>query len=419
MSGEVTITCQTNKQFYPVLATQQLAYVLIDIKPSQALANVQAPLNLSLVLDHSGSMAGEKIRNLRQAVKLAIDQLTPQDYVSIVEFNEKAEMVASSQAVTNRDDLKRKVDKISDSGGTSISEGMKLGLQELRKQAGGNRVSRMLLLTDGQTYGDEPKCQDLAAAAGRDGIPISALGLGHDWNSKLLDAIAANSGAGGNSDLIEKPDEILLTFKATVQQMQGTVVTNAMLTLRMIQGVVPRQVWQVLPLISNLGHRPLSDRDVQVTLGDMDKDTGKQLLVELLLPPRQPGNYRIAQAEVSFDIPLKQVTYQRERADIVVGMTADQALSYPNDPTIMNIVEKVTAFRLQTQALQDVDAGNIQGATTKLRQAATRLLNMGEDSLATTMLSEADNLEKTQKMTDSGTKQMRYKTQKLTQKLEP
>lgn len=419
MSGEVTITCQTNKQFYPVLATQQIAYVLIDIKPGLALANVQAPLNLSLVLDHSGSMAGEKIRNLRQAVKLAVDQMTPQDYVSIIEFNEKAEMVAASQAVTNRDDLKRKVDKISDSGGTSISEGMKLSLQELRKQSSsGNRVSRMLLLTDGQTYGDERKCEDLATAAGKDGIPISALGLGDDWNSKLLDAIAKNSGPGGASDLIERPDEILVIFKATVQQMQGTVVTNAMLTLRMIQGVVPRQVWQVLPLISNLGHRPLSERDVQVTIGDIDKDTGKQLLVELLLPARQPGSYRIAQAEVSYDVPHAHLTYERERADIVIGMTADQALSYPNDPAIMNIVEKVTAFRLQTQALQDADAGNIQGATTKLRQAATRLLNMGEDSLATTMLQEADNLEQTRTMSDSGTKQLRYKTQKLTQKLD-
>lgn len=418
MTGEVIITCQANKQYYPVLSTPQVAYVLIDIKLGQALAHVQAPLNLSLVLDHSGSMGGEKIRNLRQAVKLAIDQMTPQDYVSIIEFNEKADLVVASQAVSNSADLKRRVDKISDSGGTSISEGMKLGLQELRKQIGRNRVSRMLLLTDGQTYGDEKKCEDLGTAAGKDGIPISALGFGMDWNHKLLEKIAENSGPGGVADLIERPDEILNTFSSTVQQMQGTVVTNAMLTLRMILGVTPRQVWQVLPLISNLGHRPISERDVQVMLGDIDKDTGKQLLVELVLPPRQPGNYRIAQAEVSYDVPLANLTYQRERADILLGFTADQALSYPVDPIIMNIVEKVTAFRLQTQALQDVDSGNIQGATIKLRQAATRLLSMGEDSLATTFLQEADTLEKTKQLTDSGTKQLRYKTQKLTQRFD-
>ena len=418
MTGEVIVTCQTNKQFYPALPTPQVAYVLIDIKPGQVLAQVQASLNFSLVLDRSGSMSGEKIRNLREAVKLAIDQATPQDYVSIISFHEKADLVVASQAVTNPSDLKRKVDKLDAGGGTSISEGMKLGLQELRKNAGSDRVSRMLLLTDGQTYGDEKKCIELGAAAGKDGISVSALGLGDDWNDKLLDQIASNSGPGGVSDQIERPDQILQIFQQTVRSMQGTVIKNGMLTLRMIQGVMPRQIWQVLPLISNLGHRPISERDVQVTLGDMDKDTGKQLLLELLLPPRQPGNYRIAQAEVSYDVPLANLSYQRERADIVLGFTADQALSYPVDPTIMNIVEKVTAFRLQTQALQDVDSGNIQGATTKLRQAATRLLNMGEDSLATTFLQEADSLEKTRQLTDSGTKQMRYKTQKLTQKLD-
>lgn len=418
MAGEVIITCQTNKQHYPALATPQVAYVLIDIKPGQALASVQAPLNFSLVLDRSGSMSGEKIRNLREAVKLAIDQMTPQDYVSIISFHEKADLVVANQAVTSPGDLRRKVDKIDAGGGTSISEGMKLGLQELRKKLGQDRVSRMLLLTDGQTFGDEQKCIDLAAAAGKDGIAVSALGLGDDWNDKLLDQIASNSGPGGVSDQIEQPDQILQTFQQTVRQMQGTVVKNAMLTLRMIQGVTPRQVWQVLPLISNLGHHPISERDVQVNVGDIDKDTGKQLLIELVLPPRQPGSYRIAQTEVSYDVPLANLTYQRERADIVLGFTADQMLSQPSNPVIMNIVEKVTAFRLQTQALQDVDTGNIQGATTKLRQAATRLLNMGEDSLATTFLQEADNLEKTKQLTDSGTKQLRYKTQKLTQRLD-
>lgn len=418
MAGEVIITCQTNKQHYPALATPQVAYVLIDIRPGQALASVQAPLNFSLVLDRSGSMSGEKIRNLRSAVKLAIDQMTPQDYVSIISFHEKADLVVASQAVANPTDLKRKVDKIDASGGTSISEGMKLGLQELRKQVGHDRVSRMLLLTDGQTYSDEKKCIELGAAAGQAGVAVSALGLGDDWNDKLLDQIASNSGPGGVSDQIERPDEILQTFQQTVRQMQGTVVKNAMLTLRMIQGVTPRQVWQVLPLISNLGHRPISERDVQVTLGDIDKDTGKQLLVELVLPPRQPGSYRIAQAEVSYDVPLANLHYQRERSDIVLGFTADQSLSQPVNPMVMNIVEKVTAFRLQTQALQDVDAGNIQGATTKLRQAATRLLSMGEDSLATTFLQEADTLEKTKQLTDSGTKQLRYKTQKLTQRFD-
>jgi Ca-activated chloride channel family protein len=418
MPGEISVICQTNKQAYPVLATQQLAYVLMDVKPGAALAQVQMPLNFSLVLDRSGSMAGEKIRQLREAARLAIDQMSPQDYVSVVTFSERASLVAGSQLVVHPEDLNQKIDRIRDGGGTAMSKGMEVGLEELRKQVGPDRVSRMLLLTDGQTYGDEAQCRTLAEAAGRESIPISALGLGSDWNDKLLDSIATASGRDGLADQIESPDEIVATFQRTVQAMQGTVVNNALLTLRLIAGVTPRQVWQVIPLISNLGYRPISERDVQVNLGDVEKGAGKQILVELLLPPRQPGSYRIAQAEVSYDVPASGLTYQRERADIVVAFTADPNRTQAVNPTVMNIAEKVTAFKLQTQALQEADAGNIQAATTKLRAAATRLLNMGEDSLATTFLEEADSLEKTQKMDDARTKKIRYQTQKLTQKLD-
>lgn len=418
MSGEVSVTCRTNKQYYPVLQTQQLAYVLIDVKPSPVLAQVQMPLNFSLVLDQSGSMGGDPIRNLREAAKLAIDQMAPQDYVSIITFDTSAKLVAQSQPVSDPRNLKREIDRISAGGGTTMSKGMEMGLRELRKKAGPDRVSRMLLLTDGETYGDESVCERLGQEAGQAGIPISALGLGNEWNDKLLAAIAQGSGQDGEADQITRPDDIIPIFQRVVHQMQAVVATNARLIMRFIQGVGPRQVWQVLPLISNLGYQPISDRDVQVELGNLDKDTGKQLLVELLLPPRQAGNYRIAQAEVSYDVPMRNLTYQRERADIVLGFTPDPALSYPVDPEVMNIVEKVTAFKLQTQALQDADAGNTQAATQKLRQAATRLLNMGEDALATTFLEEADNLEKTQKMSDAGTKQLRFKTQKLTQRLD-
>jgi Ca-activated chloride channel family protein len=88
------------------------------------------------------------------------------------------------------------------------------------------------------------------------------------------------------------------------------------------------------------------------------------------------------------------------------------------DARVMNVVEKVSAHRLQTRALQEAQAGNIPGATVKLRAAATRLLNMGEDELAEAALQEAENLERQGQLSAAGTKKLRYETRKLTQKLE-
>ncbi len=403
-----------------VLATQspQLCYLLIEVIPVGAGEGERMPLNLSFVLDRSGSMAGEKIEKLREAVKLVIEQLEPSDIISIVIFDDRAEVLVPSQHATDINGLKRLVDRITDRGGTEMSKGMRLGLSELRKNISPAMVSRMVLLTDGQTFGDEDECVRIAKECQELGIPVVAFGLGEDWNEELLDEIAeATKYSGGFSEFISEPSQILTHFQDVLRSMKGTVAKNAYLTLRLVQGVSPRQVWRVLPLISNLGYQPLSDRDVQVSLGDLERDIGQAVLVELTIPPKPPGRYRLAQAEVSYDIPSKNVFGEKMRSDIIVEYTADEAAAKQVNARVMNFVEKATAFRLQTQALQAAKAGDYQRATQLLRQSATRLLNLGERELATVALEEARRLEQGEGMSSTGTKRLRYETQRLTRQL--
>jgi Ca-activated chloride channel family protein len=417
MSDEITLTCTLNKTHLPVMHTQQLVYVLIEAKPSPSMAQVRTPLNLSLVLDKSGSMQGEKIRNLRRAAKLAVDRLAPDDYVSITAFSDKTYRIIESRTADDKDTLKAVIDKIKDGGGTAISGGMRQGIKELNKQLSPDRLSRMLLLTDGQTFGDEKSCLRLAEKAAGQGIVVNALGLGDDWNEDLLDDISA--AGGGSADFIASPDQIVDFFGQAVQAMQDSVIQNAHMILRLTGGVTPRQVWQVLPIISNLGYQPLSDRDVQVTLGEIEKGQGRSLLVELLLNPRPEGRYRIAQAEINYDVPQLGLTAEKVRADILLDFSSDPSLTKQYNAEVMNLIEKVTAFKLQTRALEDAQAGDIAGASAKLRAAATRLLEMGEEELGQAALQEADNLEKSGQMSSYGTKKLRYETRKLTQKLSP
>ena len=417
MANDIVMSCRLNKASLPVMNTQQLVYVLIEAQPAAGAAQIQMPLNLSLVLDKSGSMQGQKIKNLREAAKLVVDRMGPQDMISIVAFSDRKYLIAESQPVTDKDELERKIDRIRDGGGTAISGGMAQGLTELEKALAPDRISRMLVLTDGQTFGDERQCKKLGAKAGDRGIVVNALGLGDDWNEDLLDEIAEAS--GGRADFIDSPDKIVDFFEQAVQSMQDTVIQNAQMVLRLANGVTPRQVWQVLPMISNLGYRPLSDRDVQVTLGELEKGQPRSLLVELLIGPRPEGLYRIAQAEISYDVPGLKLIGEKVKTDILLDLTVDAALARQYDAEVMNIVEKVTAFKLQTRALEEAKMGNIAGASQKLRAAATRLLDMGEEDLAQSALEEADNLEKSGQMSAHGTKKLRYETRKLTQRLNP
>ena len=73
MPGEVTLAHQVGKDFMPVTGGSQVAYVLIEAKPTELMAQVRMPLNFALVLDHSGSMKGAKLKNVKEAVKMVIE----------------------------------------------------------------------------------------------------------------------------------------------------------------------------------------------------------------------------------------------------------------------------------------------------------------------------------------------------------
>ena len=93
------------------------------------------PLNVALVLDHSGSMKGAKLKAVKDAVKLVMDQLAPTDFVSVVIFDDNVQVVVPAQQASNKDYIKQLVDGIRDGGGTAMSLGMNVGLTELRKFA--------------------------------------------------------------------------------------------------------------------------------------------------------------------------------------------------------------------------------------------------------------------------------------------
>ncbi|MFA0749988.1 MAG: hypothetical protein SLRJCFUN_000391 [Candidatus Fervidibacter sp.] len=415
MAEEVKLVATLARPKMLANANPQLNYVLLEVIPVGEGLPQSAPLNLCLVLDRSGSMAGQKIENLRRAVELVIDQLDPMDILSIVLFDDRAEVLVPATPVTDKNALKAKVRGITDRGGTEMSKGMQLGIQELQKHLTPDRVSRMVLLTDGQTYGDEDECQKLANQLAQLSVPLYAFGLGEDWNEDLLDALAnATKSLGGFAEFIEHPEQILRHFEFAVRSAKRVVARNAFLTLKLAQGVGPRQVWRVLPLIANLGYQPISDRDVQVPLGDLERDEGQAVLLEFSVTSKPKGVFRIMQAEVTYDLPHENRYGEKVKTDIVIEFTDDEKAVQQVNPRVMNLVEKATAFKLQTRALDAARAGDISTATRLLRQSATRLLNIGETELAKVAEQEAARLEQGQQMTSTGTKRLRYETQRLT-----
>lgn len=418
MAGEIDLKASFHRPIYEVMPNPQQAYLYLEAMPSGGapITGSQA-VNFSLVLDRSGSMAGEKLRQMKDAAKLIVDKMGPDDILSIIIFDDTADLILPAEPVIDQEKIKSKIDSILERGGTHMSTGMKVGLQEILRERSPDRVSSMLLLTDGQTWEDQNECKSIAEQFMVEGIMLYILGLGvgdeSNWDPKLLEELSIRS--GGDWILVDSPDKVGKVFETTLSSMKGTAVTNAYFTMRLVEGVEPRNVWRVTPLISQLGHHAVSTHDIQVHLGDIQYGVGTSVLADLLIPARPAGTYRLIQSDITYDVPSSGLTAQKMSLDILINFSEDPTQINQTDQRLMNIIERVVAHRLQTQALDEAAIGDAARATQRLRAAATRLLDLGESELAQQASQQADSLEQGGRLDQESAQRMRYATKKLSQ----
>ena len=408
MPGEVTLAHQVGKDFMQVTGGSQVAYVLVEARPTEMMAQVRMPLNVALVLDHSGSMKGAKLKNVKEAVKMVIGRLEPTDYVSVVIFDDTSQVIIPSMPANDKPGMQAAIDQIRDAGGTTMSLGMIQGLNELRRWHIPNAVNRMILLTDGVTYGDSDRCRQLARDAASAGISIYPLGIGADWDEDLLDSVGQLSG-GMPAEFIRNATDALTVFEQQLQSAVDVAIRNATMILRLPVGVSPKKAVKVLPIISDLGQSVLSDRQVVIPLGDLEKDKPQSVLVELMIDPRPAGLFRIMQAELSYDVPIANLEGEKIRDDIKVTFTMDANQSAPVNAYVMNFAEKANAHRLVTRVLEEYKRTG--KATTRLAPNVTRVLD--EETQAA-----LEQINQGQQISQEQVKSIGNKTRKLTQRLD-
>jgi len=409
----IQLTSVPNRTVAPVLDSLQLIYVLTELIPGPGVVSVRLPLNLTLLLDRSGSMAGPKLQNLKEAVKRIIDQLSPEDAISIVTFETRIQVLAPSQLATEKESLKKLIDGIDDGGGTNMAAALREGIKQVKQRIGPDRTSRLVLLTDGEATDKEEDSYREADKAGEIGLPIIGLGLGKDWNEDFICGIADRSlGAAGSregyTDFIQQPEDAATIFQDVYNSMQ-VVAQDTTINIRMVQGLEAIRVWQVSPMIHEIGQRTIQGRAVVINAGEMEQ-SGASYLVEMTLPPRPEGEVRIAQTDVSYSIPDQGMV--RDAVDLIVKYTNDPDEYNKMDERVMGIVDRVQAFKLQNQALSDAEQGQVTQATQKLRQAVTLLLSQGEGALAEQMQQEVQQLEESGEISSKGKKTIKLTSRK-------
>ena len=213
----------------------QVVYMLVEILPDprareqQDVVTRQSRLNLTLVLDRSNSMNGVRLERVKVAAHQIIDQLNADDVFSVVSFNDYADVVIPATSVQDKTGLKAHISMMNASGGTEIFKGLQAGIEENRKYLAPKLVNHIILLTDGNTYGDHERCVSLAKKAASEGMIVSAMGLGSDWNDKFLDEIATIS--GGACTYIKSPSSVVKFLNDHVRSLVNVFVERLQLSV--------------------------------------------------------------------------------------------------------------------------------------------------------------------------------------------
>jgi Ca-activated chloride channel homolog len=196
----MTVNVQTDRSLVRA-AGNSTRYVLLSFAaPESRRASIREPINVSFVIDRSGSMGGSKIDLARQAVVQALRMLRASDRFSVVIYDHDVDVVvpstlASAEALKN---AIAQVERVQARGNTNLSGGWLKGCEELAQHLQPGQVARCLLLTDGLANNGITDRGELARHAEElrsRGITTSAIGLGADFDERTLEGMS-RAGAG-------------------------------------------------------------------------------------------------------------------------------------------------------------------------------------------------------------------------------
>jgi len=149
------------------------------------------PINVVLVMDSSGSMAGKAIEDARAAALALVDGLAEGDHFSVVTFDSLAQVLVPSTTIDaqSQASIREHITQMAARGTTDLAGGLAAGLAEAQRGYLHNGVNRVVLLSDG-VPNDESAMPGLSQQAAAMRVSITALGLGLEYNETLLASLA-------------------------------------------------------------------------------------------------------------------------------------------------------------------------------------------------------------------------------------
>lgn len=388
-ANRVKVTGQIDRPLIPANESCE-RYILLTIEVPEAPRhkNDRLPLNLSLVIDRSGSMSGDKLAYVKEAALHTLRLLAETDRVSVVIYDDEVEVIAPSTTFTpkKRKKLLKRVRQIRTGGMTNLSGGWFTGCDQIADYMTADYLNRALLLTDGlanRGLTDQEKLVYQAKELRRRGIMTTTFGVGADFNQFLLQGIA--DGGGGHFYFIDRPRQIPDYFQGELGEMLATVAREMTLEITVPKGVD-------LELLNDVP-RDRSEGKIRLLLGDAYAGEMRTLVLKAKLPACSLQQYLLLPITLSYEDALARcgVTVEGQPVQFM-AVKAKIAKTQPVDETVMREAGRLETEKAKMEALQKEYQGDIVGAQTVLRRAGVALSKTVSPAVAQGLLAELEEM---------------------------
>ena len=268
-------------------------FVVLEVSADQLAGQTRQPVHLAVVMDTSGSMRGkDKITNARAAAIELAEMLGPEDTLSLVTFSDHAQTLIQRGSADEARRMRLLIEGIKPGGGTNLYDGMTTG-QRLLQDTALAGVKRVVILSDGLAnlgVQDPAELTRLAGSLVSEGVTVSGLGLGLDYDEDLLAAMS--DAGGGGYHFISDATQLNGIFAGELTQMSALLARKVTVDVTLGEGVELLEVY---------GYDASTRLDgYQVFLGDLHGGATRKIVARVRVPDGQLGAQDVARASVAF-----------------------------------------------------------------------------------------------------------------------
>ncbi len=338
------------------------AELIVEADPVEQ-ARERAPLSIVIVLDTSGSMAGEKLDQAKRSAVRLLRDLRDDDEIAFVRYSSDSELLQPlARAGRVRADLIARVLELESSGGTHIAPALAQGVLALA-DAGKGRVRRVILASDGLD-GTRAQSEQVARDSAGRGITISSMGIGLDFDEAYMGAVAQ---AGRGNFAFVKDASALATFlQRELKETAATTIESASARVKLPAGVR-------LVRASGADARPLaSGAEVELALGSLFSGDERRVILELAASLDSDVT-RAVEGQVSWSRVDGDAVQARIAGLPLTGSTSAEAVEAGKDLAVLADAMSVVASRRQLEAADAYQQGDVGRAQRLIDESMNEL----------------------------------------------